>query len=189
MEIHSKKKDSLELATKILEEFFLDNENYSDNSSEFEKWRKWFTLKSSQFKSREISNTLYFSQIVRIRWSLISNTSINNEKLFDIEKVMRRKNYDLTQMEKTIPEPLSEQEITDLTRTLFNYLTTDEIRQIKSNPLVESLTKKIRDKRFGFSLDPDPNKNIRYIEDSNMYSDDINREKYLLGELYTEYCQ
>ena len=44
----------------------------------------------------------------------------------------------------------------------------------------------MRDKRFGFTLDPDPYKNIRYIEDNNIYSDNINREKNLLGELFSE---
>ncbi len=157
----TKTKDSLELATKILENFFLKNENCSTDSAEFEKWKKWFLHQSRQFRSGAVSNTLYLSKISRIRTFIIANTSINPDDLFEVEKLERKKSYDLAQMEKTIPQPLTEQEISKLTRTLFSYLTTDVKRQLKVNPRVESITKRMRDKRYGFTLDSDPYKNIR----------------------------
>jgi hypothetical protein len=154
----TKTKESLELATTILENFFLEKENSSANSIEFEKWQKWFLQKSEQYKSGEITDILYFNQISRI-WSFLkSNTSINPEELFEVEKLERKANYDQTPLEKTIPQPLSDQEISKLTLTLFNYLTTDVDQQLKVNLRVESITKML----CFFCLQHWNNENISY---------------------------
>ena len=182
----TKEKDSLELATKILEKFFLENESSGDNNTEYEKWKKWFLDRSEKFRSGEINNILYFNQITRIRSFLIMKMLISADMLFEVEKEERKRGYDLTQMEKSVPQPFSEEERSKLARTLYDYFTIDLNNQLKINERVESITKKMRDKRFGFSLDSDPNKNIRYIEENNVYSDNTDREKYLLGELFSE---
>ena len=87
----TKKKDSLELATKILKNFFLKNENCSADPAEFEKWKKWFLHQSEQFRSGTVSNTLYLSKISRIRTFIIANTSVNADDLFEVEKLERKK--------------------------------------------------------------------------------------------------
>ena len=182
----SKEKESLELATKILGEFFSASDTGLDESSEFLKWKNWFLQKSNEFNAGSISNTLYFNQISRIRAYLVSNTSLNANDLFTLQKQERIRGYDLTKLDREQPETISKQDLPHLAKILFDYLTTEIKSSLKLNIRVESITNRMRNERFGFKLDPDPNKNIGIIEDQNLYSNDLNRKYFLLGELFCE---
>ena len=143
-------------------------------------------MSSTLFKAEKISVPQYFVQINPISSFLIANTSLTEADLLEVEKKDRKKTYDLTTREKIAPKALEEKEFIELARILFKQLSKEKSPELKKNTRVERLTQNMRNNRFSFTLDSDPQINIDHIINDNLYVDDSNRRNYLLGELYLD---
>ena len=101
-----KERDSLDKATNLVEKLLSNRAFSSENDAELEKWISWFQKQSTLFKAEKISVSQYFVQINRISSFLIAKTSLTEADLFDVEKIGRKKIYDLTAREKIAPKAL-----------------------------------------------------------------------------------
>ncbi len=181
-----KDKESLEKATKILEEILSEPSFSFEDDLDIDKWITWFHKQKTLFKDEKISLSQYFAQITRLNSFLIAKTSLTEADLFKIEKPDRKRIYDLTEKESAAPKVYSDTEIIELAKILFKEITKEKLHNLKKNTRVETLTQEMRNKRFGFILDKDPQVNINHILENDIYSDNWNQMNYLVGELYLD---
>ncbi len=181
-----KEKESLNKATEILERIFLEQSFSFEKGIDINKWLSWFEKQSTLFKENKISIPKYFAQIARISSFLIDNTSLSEVELFEIEQNDRKRIYDLTEMDSTVSKALSDEEFIELAKTLFRQLKKKSDPNLKTNTRVERLTHEMRNKRFTFRLNSDPEVNIQHIINEDLYKENYDKRNFLLGELFLD---
>ena len=169
-----KERESLYKATMIVEKLLSNRVFSSEKDVDIEKWISWFQKQSSLFKDKKISVPQYFTQITRISSFLISNTSLTQADLFEVEREDRKKIYNLSKSETAAPKALREEEFLNLAKILFKQISNKTPNNLKKNTRIERLTSDMRNKRFGFTLDSDPQKNIDHTINNSLYETDAN---------------
>ncbi len=177
--------ESLKIATQILDQIFTEPSSIKEMDEEWIKWKEWFQKQKEKFFSDEISIQTYFTQIKRIHDYLITKNYYNKDNLFEIVIPKRQKLYDFHTLKRKKPPKLTENEIETLIDKLYKQLTEEELLQ-QLNPLVESLTRKQQEKRFGRKLLTDIEQEIDRINDGKILYNSKEQKYQELGELYLE---